>query len=258
MRPASTEVGISENLSALSRKAAIILVDKIAETLRHKVFFSIALCGGATPKTLYSLLVEDPYFKAAIPWNKIHFFWGDERHVPPEHPDSNYRMANETMLAKAGVLSENIHRVQAEMPDADKAAKEYENELQRFFGLPAGQLPVFNCALQGMGGDGHTASLFPGTPALCEQKRLVVANWVEQYHTHRITLTVPVFNNAEMVMFLVSGREKAEVLKRVLEDRQSPCNLPSRLIRPTHGRLLWLTDRDAASQLSVNSRLTPI
>jgi 6-phosphogluconolactonase len=255
MRPAIPEIQVAAELSALSRKAAEILVDQIAEALHHKAYFSIALSGGSTPKMLYSLLVDDISFKAEIPWHKIHFFWGDERHVPPEHPESNYRMANETMLVKAGVLPKNIHRVRAETPDAGKVAEEYELELQKFFRLAAGQLPVFDCVLQGMGSDGHTASLFPGTTALREQKRLVVANWVKQFNAHRITLTVPVLNNADMVVFLVSGKEKAEVLKRVLEGNQSPYLLPARLIRPKHGRLLWLVDRDAASRLSMTSRL---
>jgi 6-phosphogluconolactonase len=250
MRSASTEIEIVEDLSAISRKAAQILVERIVETLSHKSYFSIALSGGSTPKTLFSLLAEDESFRTKISWNKIHFFWGDERHVPPEHLESNYGMANETMLAKADVLRENIHRVRAEAPDPAEAAEEYERELQKFFRLSAGQLPVFDCVLQGLGPDGHTASLFPETDALHEQKRLVVANWVEKLQTNRITLTVPVFNNADMVVFLVSGEKKAEILKKVLEGSQGPEMLPAQLIRPTHGRLLWIVDLAAASRLS--------
>jgi len=256
MRSANPEIQVVADLTALSRMAAEILVHQIAETLSRKEYFSIALSGGSTPKMLYSLLGDDISFKAEIPWNKIHFFWGDERHVPPEHPESNYRMARDTMLAKTGVLPGNIHRVRSEAPDAGKVAEEYEQELHKFFRLTTGQLPVFDCALQGMGTDGHTASLFPGTTALRESKRLVAANWVKQFKTHRITLTVPVLNNAELVIFLVSGKKKAEVLKKVLEGNQSPYLLPSQLIRPKHGRLLWLVDRNAASHLSVNNSLT--
>ena len=249
MRALNPEIEIVEDLSAVSRKAAQIIVGRIAEALSDKSYFSIALSGGSTPKTLFNLLVEDESFRARIPWNKIHFFWGDERHVPPDHAESNYGMANDTMLAKAGVLRENIHRVRAEAPDAAEAAEAYERELQEFFQLSERQLPVFDCVLLGLGLDGHTASLFPETDALCEQERLVVANWVEKLQTNRITMTVPVFNNADMAIFLVSGLEKAEILKRVLEGSQGPELLPSQLIRPRQGRLLWIVDLAAASRL---------
>ena len=251
MKIANSEIMVLEDAAALSFKAAEILVRCISETLSRKEQFSIALSGGSTPKTLFALLVEDDSFRNNIPWEKIHFFWGDERHVPPQDEQSNYRMANETMLAKAHVGKENIHRMQTEQSDAGKVAQDYEQELQNFFHLTADQLPVLDFNLLGIGPDGHTASLFPGTRALYEHNRLVVANRVEKFKTHRITMTAPVLNNADTIIVLVSGQEKAEILQQILEGDHQPDLLPAQLIRPTHGRLIWLVDRAAASKLTL-------
>jgi 6-phosphogluconolactonase len=157
-------------------------------------------------------------------------------------------MTNEAMLARVPVPPENVHRIRAENPDAGKAAEEYEQELRRFFNLGPEQLPPFDCVYLGMGPDGHTASLFPGTKALHERKRLVVSNWVAKFQSYRITLTTPVFNNADLVIFLVSGEEKAEPLRIVLEGQPQPELYPSQLIEPTHGKLIWLVDPAAAGQ----------
>ena len=159
-------------------------------------------------------------------------------------------MTYDTLLSLAPVLSENIHRVPAEEPNAALAAKKYEQELQAFFGLEAGQLPRFDCILLGMGPDGHTASLFPGTEALHETTRLVVANWVAKFQTHRITLTVPVLNHDDLVVFLVSGAEKAEALKKVLQGDYRPDRFPAQLIRPGPQKLLWIVDKAAAGCLT--------
>ena len=212
--------------------------------------FAIALSGGSTPRGLHALLANDPAVRDRLPWHYMHFFWGDERHVPPDHPRSNYRMAHDTLLSLAPVSAENIHRVQSEESDAALAAGKYEQELRTFFDLEAGQLPGFDCILLGMGPDGHTASLFPGTEALQETKRLAVANWVDKFKTYRITLTVPVLNHADLVVFLVSGAEKAEALKEVLQGDFRPDRFPAQLIRPVHGRLLWLVDQAAAASLT--------
>jgi 6-phosphogluconolactonase len=195
------------------------------------------------------LLAGDSSVRAEVPWDKTYFFWGDERHVPPEHPESNYRMAQEAMLSKVPIPSENIHRIHAENPNVQRAAEEYEGTLRAFFRLRAGEFPRFDLVLLGMGPDGHTASLFPGTEALRERKHLVVANWVQKLNAHRITMTLPVFNRAAMVLFLVSGEEKAETLRRALAERRGKDPFPSQLIRPTHGRLLWLVDRGAGGFL---------
>jgi 6-phosphogluconolactonase len=178
------------------------------------------------------------------------FFWGDERHVPPTDPDSNYRMADETMLSKVPVPAENVFRMATENPDASAAAEAYEKTLRKFFAIEAGQFPRFDLILLGMGPDGHTASLFPGTVALQEQSRLVVANWVEKLKTHRLSFTLPVLNAAACVAFLVSGTDKAPALHAVLQSDAPGEQYPAKLVRPADGKLIWLVDRAAASQLA--------
>jgi 6-phosphogluconolactonase len=247
----NSEILVLKDAAALSYKAGEILVRCISEALSRKAQFSLALCGGSTPKALFALLVEDDYFANKIPWDKIHFFWGDERHVPPQDGQSNFRMADEMMLAKAQVGAQNVHRMRTEQSDPAKVAQDYEAELKFFFQLTSGQLPVFDFNLLGLGPDGHTASLFPGTRALYEQHRLVAPNWVEKFQTHRITMTAPVLKNADTIVFLVSGDEKAEVLQKVLEGHHHPDILPAQLIQPTHGKLIWLVDQAAASRLTL-------
>jgi 6-phosphogluconolactonase len=245
------EISISADANSLSRAAAKLIVRQIGEQLQRKEYFAIALSGGSTPKSLFNLLAKEPAFNTQVPWDKIHFFWGDERHVPPDHPESNYRMANETMLSKLPIPQENIHRVMSENSDADNAATQYEQELHAFFHLTKGQMPRFDCILLGMGPDGHTASLFPETSALLEKERLVIANWVEKFESYRITMTAPVFNNADCVIFMVSGEKKAETLQAVLQGEKQPYHFPAQLIQPAHGRLLWIIDRAAARKLNV-------
>ncbi len=244
------EIQVQEGLEQLSRTAASEFLRQARWAVKEKGLFSVALSGGSTPRSLYSLLANDSSFRTEVPWKNTHFFWGDERHVPPDHPDSNYRMAEEVMLSKVPFPSENSHRIQAENPAAHRAAEAYEETLRAFFRLRAGEFPRFDLVLLGMGTDGHTASLFPGTEALHERKHLVVANWVEKFHSYRITMTLPVFNLGAMVLFLVSGEEKAETLRRVLIGSEGKDPFPSQLIRPTQGRLLWLVDRGAGRLLS--------
>ena len=233
------------------------VVRAATQAVEQRGRFTIALSGGSTPKSLYNLLATNA--KSALPWDRMFFFWGDERHVPPTDPDSNYRMADETMLSKIPVKVENIFRFPAENPDAAAAAESYEQTLKKFFALDLSdkksdekkhsEFPRFDLILLGMGPDGHTASLFPGTTALEEKSRLAVANWVEKLKTNRLTLTLPVLNAARNVAFLVSGIDKAPVLHEVLESDAPGEQYPSKLIRPTDGKLLWLIDRAAASQL---------
>jgi len=182
------------------------------------------------------------------------FFWGDERHVPPTDPDSNFRMADEAMLSKIAVPAGNIFRIPAENPDAEAAAQFYEQTLRKFFELEPGQFPTFDLILLGLGPDGHTASLFPGTAALHEKSHLVVANWVEKLKTHRISLTLPVLNAARCVTFLVSGTDKAAVLRTVLEEDAPAEQYPAKLVKPSKGKLIWLVDRAAASALSTHPK----
>ncbi|MGD8991887.1 MAG: 6-phosphogluconolactonase [Desulfobacterales bacterium] len=244
------KVEIVADAEAMCRAAAKALVQHIGKTLQANDVYSIALSGGSTPHRLYKLLADDPKFDHQIIWERIHFFWGDERHVSPDHPGSNYRMAFETILSRAPIPSANIHRMRAEDPDASKAAKDYAHGIRRFFGIANGEMPRFNCVLLGLGSDGHTASLFPDSPALSEQKRLVVANWVEKFDSFRITLTAPVLNNADLILFLVSGNEKADALKTVLEGDAAPDRYPAQLIQPSRGALIWFLDRAAARSLT--------
>jgi 6-phosphogluconolactonase len=245
-------IKIVNDLAEICRAAAGEIVHLANRASSVSKPFSVALSGGSTPRRLHVLMAGDPAVRDRLPWQRMHFFWGDERHVPPDHPQSNYRMANETLLSSASVPAENIHRIPSEEPDAVLAAEKYEQELQTFFALEAGQLPRFDCILLGMGPDGHTASLFPGTEALNETKRLVAANWVEKYKTYRITLTVPVLNRADLVVFLVSGAEKSAALKEVLHGDYQPELFPAQLIQPDPGKLLWIVDR-AAARLLTNS-----
>ena len=219
-------IQIVADAEAMSKAAAEVIVEHIQETLQTRDVYSIALSGGSTPRRLHALLAGDAVFRDQIPWERVHFFWGDERHVPPDHPDSNYRMADATLLSKVPIPEVNIHRIRAEEPDANQAAADYEQEIRRFFKIDTGQMPYFDCVLLGMGLDGHTASLFPDTAALEETRRLVVANWVEKFQSYRITLTVPVFNHAGRIIFLVSGQEKAKILKSVMAFRQESGSYP--------------------------------
>jgi 6-phosphogluconolactonase len=246
--PVNPEIKIFSDPTQVAREAALEFTRLATTAVREQGRGAVALAGGSTPRSMYSLLADDQSLRLKVPWDKLHFFWGDERHVPPDHKDSNYHMAYEAMLSKVPVPSVNIHRIGSEDPDALKAADAYEQELRRFFQLEPGQLPRFDLVLLGMGPDGHTASLFPGTTALNERQRLVAATWVEKFNTNRITLTLPLLNNAANVIFLVCGAEKIEVLRTVLKSKAEP-QYPAQLIRPGDGRLLWMLDESAAQAL---------
>lgn len=250
-----SEVRVVADSETLCREAAQELVRAAAEAVTARGIFNIALSGGSTPKALYALLSKDQTFRAQVPWDKTAFFFGDERHVPPVDADSNFRMANEAMLSNTPVNPSLVFRISGENPDASKAAEEYEKQLIKHFHLNSGQLPRFDLVLLGMGPDGHTASLFPGTKALHESKRLVTSNWVGKFYTQRVTMTAAVLNNASLVMFMAHGADKAQPLKAILEGPYEPEQLPAQLIHPETGRLLWLVDQTAARMLSnVNNR----
>jgi 6-phosphogluconolactonase len=239
---------IVEDLTALSRVGADEFSRCAREAIAARGRFSVALSGGSTPRGVHSLLVADQNDPAKrLPWDQIHLFFGDERHVPPDDAESNYRMANETLLSQVSVPPQNVHRIAAEL-DAKVAADQYEKELRNFFQPASGEWPRFDLILLGMGPDGHTASLFPGSAALNENSRWVVANWVEKFHTWRITFTFPVINHAAEVMFLVAGEDKAEVLKKVLNP-QGEDAYPCQRVQPLNGRLLWVVDKKAAKLL---------
>ena len=233
----------------LSATAAEEVVQGANQAVAERGRFTIALSGGSTPKNLYNLLATNAL--NTLPWDRMFFFWGDERHVPPTDSESNYRMVSEAMLSKVPVSAANVFRVPAENPDAAAAAEAYEKTLRKVFQIGEQGVPRFDLILLGLGPDGHTASLFPGTAALREKARIFVTNWVEKLKTHRLTLTLPVLNAGRTVAFLVSGTDKATVLRTVLEDSSaSGEQYPAKLVKPSDGELIWFLDRAAASALS--------
>jgi 6-phosphogluconolactonase len=240
------EIQVVDDAEALAEAASAEFARRASAA---QDLFTVALAGGSTPRGLYSRLAGDETLRHSLPWDRMHFFWGDERHVPPDHVESNYRMAQEAMLSRLPVPLANVHRIRGEVADADLAALDYEDVLRGFFQLRSGALPRFDLVLLGLGADGHTASLFPATAALDERLRIAVSNRVDKLHAERITLTVPVFNRAACVVFLVSGDDKAEALRAVIEGPRDPQRLPAQLIAPDQGRLKWIVDRRAARLL---------
>lgn len=242
----------------LSRAAAGLFARLARRAVAHRRRFTVALSGGSTPRGVYERLAGAS-LRDGIPWDRIEFFWGDERPLPPDHPDSNYRMAWESFLSSVPVTAEQIHRMKAERTDLDRAAIEYELEIGRVFGISrSASPPSFDLVLLGMGSDGHTASLFPGTPALSSGDRWVVDNPVPGQSTRRMTLTLPVLNQARHVCFLVGGEAKARTLAKVLEGPHSPEVLPSQAVGPTAGRVVWIVDRAAAAKLRGFDTLRPL
>lgn len=239
-----------EDAEQVSRAAAEEFIRLAHEAIAARGRFTVALSGGSTPRRLYELLAGGP-FDDQVAWPKVEFFWGDERAVAPDHRDSNFRMAREALLQKLEIPNAHIHRLQAERVDRDAAARDYEAEIARVFGVPVGgEPPAFDLVLLGLGPDGHTASLFPYTSALKETTRWVVANHVPKLASARLTLTAVILNRAANVLFLVAGEDKSVALAEVLEGRADPERLPAQLILPVAGRLAWFIDRAAASRLS--------
>ena len=236
------EIKVVADASELSRAGAAEFEHVVRNAVQGTGWFTVSLSGGSTPRGLYAQLARDAH---KLPWEKMYFFWGDERHVPPDDKDSNYWMVRETLLSQAPIPPDHVFRMHAEDGDAGRVAEQYERTIREFFGLKPGELPRFDLVLLGLGPDGHTASLFPGTAALRERARLVVANWVEKFGHYRLTFTAPVLNNAAEVMFLVSGGEKTSALQSVLYSDAPAEQFPAKLIEPRDGRLLWLVDREA-------------
>ena len=255
MRPATAqrEVQIFPEAGALTRRAAEEFLKSVAEAVAQKGAFTVALAGGSTPKALYSQLADEP-LRSQIPWEKLHFFFGDERHAPPDGAESNFRMANEALFLKGAIKPEQITRIKGEYADTEKAALEYEQALRAYFKLKVGEYPRFDLVLLGMGEEGHTLSLFPGTKALHATDRIVVRNWVGKLYTERITLTATAANHASRVIFMVTRADKAPALKAVLEGPYEPEQLPAQLIQPASGKLHWLVDQAAGSMLETGTR----
>lgn len=245
MEPAP-EIIIVENSIAIADEAARQVVDAAAEAVAARGRFTIALAGGSTPRATYQRLTLPP-FVDRMPWSKTWVFFGDERCVGPEHPESNYRMAYDAMLSKVPVPPEQIFRVQGEAEDYEAVAQDYARKLAEIFGTRRGESPRFDLVLLGLGVDGHTASLFPGSPAVREVFRAVAAvHAAAAAIPKRVTFTLPVITAAARVMFLAAGGEKAKVVKAVLVDGTL---LPAAMARPTDGRLQWILDRAAAALL---------
>jgi len=235
-------VHIYSSSEELSAAAAREFAARAEEAIEERGRFAVVLAGGSTPETMYGILARD--YIGWIDWSRVYFFFGDERSVPPHHEDSNLKMASEVLLDHVPVG--NVHRIRGELPP-EKAAEAYEEELRTFFRTE--DVPRFDLVLLGLGADGHTASLFPETPALEVHGRWVVANPVPRLNTTRITLTVPVINAARAVTFLVAGENKAEALKQILEGDADPRAYPAKLVQPPGGPK-WMVDQSAASLLS--------
>ena len=228
----------------LSERAADEFVRLARQAIQLAGRFTVALSGGSTPKALYTLLAA-PGVAQRISWNRVHLFWGDERCVAPDHPESNYRMVEESLISKIQIPRENLHRMAGEKTP-QIAALEYEAELKGFFGLADGGLPRFDLILLGLGEDGHTASLFPGSAALNDEEHLVSAVYVDKMNTYRLTLTLPVLNAGKEVVFLVSGASKAAIVKELLGETSSSLNYPAAKIQQREGKLTWMITADAA------------
>ena len=232
------------DLEELERAAAGELA-RLARQAGPKRPFAVALSGGTTPKGMYARLAQDPY-RGLVPWPALQLFWGDERHVPPDHPDSNYRMASETLLSKVAVPADNVHRIRAENPDAVAAANDYAATLREYFRLREGETPRFDLVLLGVGADGHVASLFPGSEALRERTDLVAAPWVESLRARRITLTPPALTNAACIILLASGGGKQAAIRQVLSGAGKVEACPALILREARGRVVIIADRAAA------------
>lgn len=238
------QIEVLESADALSLAVAGQFVRLTTTAARERGRCAVALSGGSTPRGVYQLLAQEP-LRSRVLWDQIEFFWGDERHVPVDHPDSNYRMVAETLLSKVPIRPRNIHRIHAEIADPALAAQEYEDDMRATFGAVA--VPRFDLILLGIGADGHTASLFPGTSALAERRRWCVANWVSALGAYRLTMTLPVLNAARTATFVVSGAEKAAIVRDAVRGTR---DVPARLVQPAGGDLQWLLDRAAAGELA--------
>ncbi len=257
---------VFEKVTALAPEAAQRFISIGSAAIQSSDRFTVALSGGSTPRALYEILAHD---YQSFAWDKVQFFWGDERCVPPDHPDSNYGLAQAGLLSKVRVVDQNVHRIHGE-ENPQQAAFAYEYELRKVFGnqltpdeppssrgttqaLSSGGIDLFPCfdlILLGLGADGHTASLFPQTTAIHEQRRWVIANHVEQLHTDRVTLTPPVINHAQQIIFLIAGSDKAAALRSVLQGPRDLNQYPAQIVKPVSNGLTWLVDRAAASLLA--------
>ncbi len=250
------EIRIFPNLDEMSAALAARFVAAANERSRREENFCAAVSGGQTPRPFFERLA-DSALSASIPWTRMRLFQVDERAVPPDHPQSNYGMLRRTLLDHVPAAAANFHRMEAERANLSVAAVEYEGVLARELRPPQNHVPRLDLILLGLGADGHTASLFPGTPAQAERERWVAPNFVPKLNMHRMTLTYPVLNAAAEVAFMVAGKEKSRILQEVLEGPRRPELFPAQGVQPASGRLVWYLDRAAAGRLSNARRSAP-
>lgn len=239
------EIRIFKDLEKLSKDAATLFIEKAVDSIAKRGHFVVALNGGSTPTRLFSMLASD--YKDKVDWHNVHVFWGDERCVPPEDPGSSYGQAKGLLLRHVPIPEANIHRVRGELSPAE-ASKEYSDILREFANLPL-YFPRFDLVYLGMGEDGHTASLFPGSPVEVTEPTVPVTAQYQDRPANRVSLTPVVFNQARTVAFMATGEKKAVTLAEVLSDRYNPALYPAQRINPREGDLIWLVDEDAASKL---------
>jgi 6-phosphogluconolactonase len=240
------EICIFDGLEPLVGAAAARFEEQARVKAIERRLFAVALSGGSTPKPLYALLGSST-FAGRVRWSGVHLFQVDERCVAPDDPQSNYRMIREALLGSAPLPAENFHRMEAERVDRDAAARDYADDLARTLHPAPGECPRLDLIFLGMGADGHTASLFPGSAALAEHAAWVVPNFASALNSYRLTLTLPVLNAAAHVIFLVAGADKAETVRQVLEGPEG--RFPAQFVQPASGRLSWFLDRGAAERL---------
>jgi 6-phosphogluconolactonase len=237
------QVQVFPDLEALSHEAATLFVNLSRNCIASRGRFTVALSGGSTPRILYSLLGSGIY-QRRVDWHHVHFFWADERCVPIVNEESNFKLVFDLLLSKISIPHGNIHKIEVE-EGPEKGAQDYEDRIREFFNVSG--FPVFDFIILGVGKDGHTASLFPGSISLKEETRLAVPVYMEEMKIHRITLTLPVLNNADHIVFLASGSAKADVIKEIFGNRKE--QYPAGLVSLVHGNLLWMLDREASSKL---------
>lgn len=235
---------VTKDEQLLDEANAEMIAQAAHEAIAKRGRFTIALSGGAAPKPLYELMAEEPW-RSHIDWSRTHFFWGDERFVPPTDSQSNFKLANDAWLSRIPVRPENIHRVPTQPLEPEEAAKKYEDEIREFFGAH----PQVDFNLLGVGTNGHTASLFPHRPTLDIRDRLVISDYIPEVKMNRITWTVPFINASRIILFLVAGKDKASIMHEVLRGPRDPQRLPSQLIHPEGGTLTWLADEAAAAEV---------
>jgi 6-phosphogluconolactonase len=244
----SEKIHVLSDYEALSHRAALFFIEVSKSAINARGRFFIAVSGGSTPKKLFALL--GTLYRNEIQWKHVHFFWVDERCVPKEHAENNYKTAYDALISKVSIPEKNIHRIRGEN-DPDHEALRYEGELKNSFGKSV--FPFFDLIILGMGEDGHTASLFPGLESIDETKRLAIPVYVERLRSQRITLTLHVLNNAKQVLFLVSGSSKAHVIADILKNTARKTMYPAGLVNPVNGDVTWLVDEEAAMLLKTRN-----